>query len=84
MLLGPGNADLTVAGHTHGGQVVLPGIGPIKTRSGVSDAIAAGGMHEINTNLIYVSTGVGMVRETAPQVRLFTRPSIGIIDVEPT
>jgi len=71
--------DLVVAGHTHGGQFVIPGFGPPFTLSLVSRNVARGGLHEIKGNRIYVSTGVGMEREQAPQFRFFARPSIGIL-----
>lgn len=73
--------DLTVAGHTHGGQVVVPGFGPLVTLSAVPRAVARGGLHAVRGNRIYVSTGVGLERGQAPQVRLFARPSIGILDL---
>jgi predicted MPP superfamily phosphohydrolase len=73
--------DLTVAGHTHGGQVVLPGIGPLITMSDVPRAVSRGGLHQIDGNTIYVSNGVGLERAQAPQVRLFSRPSIGILEL---
>lgn len=81
--LGPGSRiDLTVAGHTHGGQVVVPGIGPLITMSDVPRAVARGGLHEIDGNAIYVSNGVGMERAQAPQVRLFSPPSVGVLVLE--
>jgi len=73
--------DLTVAGHTHGGQVVVPGFGPLITMSDVPRAVARGGLHEIRGNAIYVSNGVGMERAQAPQVRLFSRPSVGLLEL---
>lgn len=73
--------DLVVAGHTHGGQIVVPGLGPLFTASEVPRSVAAGGLHEIAGNPIYVGTGVGMERGQAPQVRLFARPTIGIIEL---
>jgi predicted MPP superfamily phosphohydrolase len=71
--------DLTVAGHTHGGQVVVPGFGPLITMSQVPRAVAEGGLHEIDGNRIYVSPGVGMERRQAPQVRLFSPPTIAVL-----
>lgn len=78
-LVPEGGADLVVAGHTHGGQVNLPIIGPPVTLSGVPRKVAQGGLHEVHGQPIYVSTGVGLVRATAPQVRLWARPSVGLI-----
>ncbi|MGQ0843336.1 MAG: metallophosphoesterase [Sporichthyaceae bacterium] len=74
--------DLTVAGHTHGGQVVIPGFGPPVTLTSVPRKVARGGLHRVENNQVYVSTGVGLERGQAPQVRLFSRPSIGVLDVE--
>lgn len=71
--------DLTVAGHTHGGQIVIPGFGPPVTLSDVPRHVARGGLHAVDGNAIYVSPGVGMERGDAPQVRLFSRPAIGIL-----
>ncbi len=71
--------DLIASGHTHGGQVAIPGFGPLVRSSPVSRAVAAGGLHTVAGNAIYVTTGVGVVRNQAPQVRLGTHPSIGLV-----
>lgn len=71
--------DLVIAGHTHGGQVALPLVGPIVKFSPVSRTVAGGGLHEVRGNPIYVSTGAGLVRQQAPQVRFLTRPSVGVV-----
>ena len=73
--------DLTVAGHTHGGQVVLPGFGPLMTLTAVPRAVAAGGLHTLDGNRIYVSPGVGVERLQAPQIRFADRPTIGVVDL---
>jgi len=74
--------DLVVAGHTHGGQLSLPIVGPPLTLTKVPKNIAAGGLNTLNQQKIYVSTGVGRERGQAPQFRFGVRPSIGVIDIE--
>jgi len=76
--------DLIVAGHTHGGQVAIPFIGPLITLSSVPRSVAAGGLHQLDGHTIYVSTGVGRERLNAPQVRFGVRPSIGVLDLVST
>jgi predicted MPP superfamily phosphohydrolase len=73
--------DLTVAGHTHGGQIAVPGFGPLATLSEVPRQVGAGGLHEVEGNRIYVSTGVGMERGQAPQIRFFVPPSVGVLEL---
>ncbi len=80
--LKPGSRiDLVVAGHTHGGQIVIPGYGPPVTLSKVPREVAAGGLHQINANPIYVSRGVGHERGEAPRVRFFCPPEVSIVEL---
>jgi hypothetical protein len=75
--------DLIVAGHTHGGQVQIPGIGPIVTGSRVPRAMAAGGLSRADGTLVYVSRGVGCERGRAPRLRLFCPPEISLLTFVP-
>ncbi len=74
--------DLVIAGHTHGGQVRLPGIGPLMTLSSVPNRVAAGGLHSINGNRIYVSRGLGRERRQAPSIRFLCPPEITLLTLQ--
>lgn len=76
-------ADLIISGHTHGGQVVIPGLGPPLTFVRVSRAVAAGGLHEVNGHRVYVSRGVGFERGVAPPMRFFCPPEISVLTLTP-
>jgi predicted MPP superfamily phosphohydrolase len=72
-----GRFDLQLSGHSHGGQVVLPFIGPPilpylghKYPAGLYQVV---GMHQ------YTNRGVGM---TAPYVRFNCRPEITVFTLE--
>ncbi len=71
--------DLALAGHTHGGQIVVPFFGPPLTLSRVPRSIAAGGLHELGRVRVHVSRGVGMERGSAPQVRFLCPPEICVL-----
>lgn len=81
--LGDVDADLLVAGHTHGGQVVLPGIGPLMTLSAVPRKWASGRTELSGGRTLIVSRGVGMERGDAPRLRFLCRPEIVVVDVIP-
>ncbi len=73
--------DLVVSGHTHGGQVVIPFYGPPLTLTGVPRHVAAGGLHMLDGNRIYVSRGVGLERGQAPRLRFNCPPEITVIEI---
>jgi hypothetical protein len=82
--LGAVDADLLVAGHCHGGQVRLPGIGPLLTLSRIPRAWTSGAhVVRAHTTLV-VSRGIGLERGRAPRLRLLCPPEVVIIDVVPT
>jgi uncharacterized protein len=73
--------DLTVAGHTHGGQIQVPLFGPLTWLSGVPRKVGAGGLHLVDGRPIYVSRGVGLERGQAPRVRLFCPPEVSLVEL---
>ncbi|MFC1760995.1 metallophosphoesterase [Planctomycetota bacterium] len=81
--LGDINADLLLAGHTHGGQVRLPFIGTLLTFSAVPRAWAAGQTEIAPGKTLLVSRGLGLERGPAPRLRFLCRPELAIVDVVP-
>jgi hypothetical protein len=79
-LAGKAPLDLALAGHTHGGQVVLPFVGAPYTKSSLPRLFASG-LHDFQGTLINVSAGVGMERGSAPQIRFLCPPEISVIDL---
>ena len=72
------------AGHTHGGQIVLPGFGPPVTLEVIPRAIAAGGLHRMeNGTQLYVTRGVGVEGGFAPRIRFCCPPEISALALGP-
>ena len=76
--------DLLLAGHTHGGQVRIPGYGALVTNCGIDRARARGlSHHEIDgrRSWLHVSGGLG----TSPYVplRLCCRPEATLLTLRP-
>ncbi|MFW6457016.1 MAG: metallophosphoesterase [Planctomycetota bacterium] len=74
--------DLFLCGHVHGGQIALPGYGALMTLSSTGKKYESG-RYEVGATTMYVSRGIGMEGGTAPRVRFWARPEVGIIDVLP-
>ena len=74
-----GRFDLQISGHTHGGQVVLPLVGPIHTpKHGHKYPL---GLYQVGNMMQYTNRGVGMARipvrfNCRPEVTVFSLKSI--------
>jgi len=72
----PDSADLILAGHTHGGQVALPGFGALVTLSMYGKRFERGLSRQGKT-LVYVNPGIGV--EPILPIRLGVRPEITLL-----
>lgn len=82
--LGETDADLLLAGHTHGGQVQIPGLGPVITLSPNLPRRYGSGLSELpGGSKLIVSNGLGMERGRAPRIRFNAPPQIVVIDLVP-
>ena len=74
----PIDVGLTLSGHTHGGQVVLPGVGALQTSSRYGDRFLAGWVEGPARG--YVSRGLGV---TSLPVRINCPAELTILDLAP-
>ncbi|MGA3523496.1 metallophosphoesterase [Melissospora conviva] len=74
--------DLLLAGHTHGGQVCVPGVGALVTNCGLPRSMAKG-LHRWpgSNSWLHVSAGLG-THPTAP-VRFACRPEATLLTLIP-
>lgn len=72
--------DLVVAGHTHGGQIRLPGVGALVTNSSIPRRMARG-VTRLGHTYVHVSAGLG-TSKFAP-FRLFCRPEATLLELRP-
>ena len=72
--------DLIVCGHTHGGQLRVPGFGALVTNSTLPRSMARG-LHRMNGSWLHVSAGMG----TSPfaPVRFACRPEACLLELVP-
>ena len=74
--------DLQLSGHTHGGQVQIPLIGPVFAAS-LYGVQLSHGHYSVNDRLnLIVSRGLGLEGNAAPRVRFLSPPEIGSISFE--
>jgi uncharacterized protein len=78
--LGDRRVDLLVAGHTHGGQICLPWLGPPVPRTQLGRDRASG-FFEVNGVLVHVSRGIGLSGKFAPRVRFLCPPEVTLLHV---
>ena len=71
---------LSVAGHTHGGQIVIPGFGPLLTLSRLPRRYASG-FHQLGQGWLLVSRGIGHECGHAPRIRMFCRPELCVVEL---
>jgi len=67
--------ELQLSGHTHAGQVRLPGYGALITGSLYGKALEAG-RKDVNGLTLYVTRGIGLEGKGAPRVRFLCPPEI--------
>lgn len=72
--------DLVLAGHTHAGQVRVPGAGAVVTNCSLPNALA-GGLEAIGAGWLHVSPGLGSGRFTP--IRFNCRPEATLLELEP-
>jgi hypothetical protein len=72
--------DLMVAGHTHGGQVRLPGIGALVTNCSLPPRLASG-LIQMGPAVLSLSPGLG-TSKYAP-FRFFCRPEATLLELAP-
>jgi len=68
-------ADLYLAGHTHGGQIWLPLLGPVFSGSRFGRRYIKG-YHQVGRAHAYISRGLGMEGLGAPRMRFLSRPEM--------
>jgi uncharacterized protein len=73
-----GRVSIAFAGHTHGGQVRAPLLGPLWLPQGCGHYVA--GIYQEHGSSLYVSRGLGT---SVLPVRFLCRPELALVDVGP-
>ncbi len=69
--------DLMLSGHTHGGQINLPGLGRIAL--GAKGKRFAAGLYAYRKTLVYVNKGIGF----GLRLRYGVRPEVAVLTLQP-
>jgi len=78
--LAPLDIDLHLAGHTHGGQIAIPGFGPPVTLSKLPREYAHG-LHRYGEHFLNVTSGIGMEGHHAPRIRFQCPPEVSVLRI---
>jgi hypothetical protein len=79
-VLGPGRVGALLCGHTHGGQLALPGPRPLVLPPGAACHRYPFGLHDAGGTCLYVSRGIG---NPELPLRTFAPPDVAVLDVVP-
>ncbi|MFC6618621.1 metallophosphoesterase [Deinococcus radiophilus] len=76
----PQHIGLTLAGHTHGGQVRLPGVGAVVVPSDYHTRFDMGWKEGAHSSPAYVSRGLGV---SGLPVRTLCAPEVTVLELQP-
>jgi uncharacterized protein len=76
-----GTIDLQLSGHTHGGQIRIPGFGALVAASLYGKRFESGRI-QIGEMILYVSRGIGLEGKGAPRVRFCCPPEIILWEID--
>ncbi len=76
-----GSIDLQLSGHTHGGQIRLPGYGALFAASLYGKRFESG-RRQVGDMTLYVTRGIGLEGKAAPRVRFLCPPEIILWEID--
>lgn len=76
-----GVVDLQVSGHTHGGQLRLPGYGALFAASLYGKRFESG-RSQVGNMTLYVTRGIGLEGKAAPRMRFLCPPEIILWEID--
>ena len=77
---GSRGADLIFAGHTHGGQVCLPGYGALVTNCDLPAKNAKGlSQHEVGARKVWLNVCAGLGTSVFAPIRFFCKPEVRLL-----